>query len=36
MKCSHDVCIRIREKGSIFCKYCIMLPAKECNYCEKR
>jgi hypothetical protein len=34
-KCSHDLCIREREKGSKFCNACIQLSTKECNYCKK-
>jgi hypothetical protein len=34
-KCSHDLCIRDKEPGSQYCKYCIRLPTKECNRCKK-
>lgn len=34
-KCSHDLCVRERVKGSKFCNACIQLSTKECNYCKK-
>jgi len=33
-KCSHDLCVRQREKSSKYCNKCIQLPTKECNFCE--
>jgi len=33
-KCSHDKCINEAEPGSQYCKDCIQLPTKECNYCN--
>lgn len=34
MKCGHDKCINEAEQGSPYCKDCIHLPTKECNYCN--
>jgi len=33
-KCSHDKCINEAEPGSPYCKDCIQLPTKECNFCN--
>jgi len=33
-KCSHDKCVNEAEPGSPYCKDCIQLPTKECNYCN--
>ena len=34
-KCSHDLCMRDKEQGSKYCKYCIQLSTKECTRCKK-
>ena len=31
-KCAHDKCNRVATDG-VYCKMCIQLPTKECNYC---
>jgi hypothetical protein len=33
-KCSHDLCLNESESGSVYCKDCIQLPTRECNYCN--
>lgn len=33
-KCSHDLCVRDKKTGSKYCKWCIQLPTKQCNYCK--
>ena len=33
MKCKHDLCNNEADVNG-FCKYCIQLPSKQCNYCN--
>ena len=35
MKCSHDACTREAEENG-YCKVCIQLPSKECNFCKPK
>lgn len=35
MKCKHNICNNEADENSNgFCKYCIQLNSKECNYCN--
>ena len=34
MKCKHDICNNEAEGEHGFCKYCIQLNSKQCNYCN--
>ena len=33
-KCAHEVCNNEAVKDSPYCKDCIQLPTRECNYCN--
>lgn len=35
MKCKHDICNNEADENSNgFCKWCVQLNSKECNYCN--
>jgi hypothetical protein len=36
IKCAHDLCMREAVGGSEYCRECIQLPTKECNFCKQK